>query len=231
MGCRSLILSVILVFSVQPFLQAQNLSDEKYQKSNFFSPDKEEVFFGGFTVGGNFSTVDGDSYGGYKKVGLVGGATVYVRLMPKVLANVELLYTMKGSRGVVQKTSYYTGEFFERYWLDLNYVEVPVMFHYEFTSRWHLGFGAAYARLVGTPREEIYTDQPVTIDPLTTSFNDDDINFLIGGSLQIGNGWFLTGRYQRSVKSIRQAQNIPFWQYSTRQLNDLFSLRLTYLID
>lgn len=231
MGNRWLLISCMLFFSAQVSICAQDLSDEKYQKSNFFSPDKEQIFYGGFTVGGNFSTVDGDGYGGYKKAGLVGGATVYVRLMPKLLSNVELLYTMKGSRGVVQKTSYYTGEFFERYWLDLNYVEIPVMFHYEFTSRWHLGVGAAYARLVGTPREEIYTDQPVTIDPLTTSFNDDDINFLIGGSLQIGNGWFLTGRYQRSMKSIRQAQNIPFWQYSYRQFNDLFSLRLTYLID
>lgn len=200
------------------------------EKSHFFSPDKEQIFFGGFTAGGNFTTVAGDSYGGYKKAGLVGGGVVYVRMLPKLLASVELLYTQKGSRGVAQRNSMYTGDFFERYWLDLNYVEIPLIVHYTFTPRWHIGLGASYAQLVGV-REEIYTDQPVFIDPTTTAFNQRDINFVIGGGWQIGDGWFLTGRYQRSAQSIRSAGNIPIWQNSVAQFNDLFSLRLLYLID
>jgi hypothetical protein len=56
------------------------------------------------------------------------------------------------------------------------------------------------------------------------------VNFVFHGGLQIGKGWFLTGRYQRSLNSIRNAQNIPVWQNSIKQLNDLFSLRLLYLI-
>jgi len=200
------------------------------EKSHFFSPDKEQLFFGGFTAGGNFSTVDGDSYGGYKKAGWVFGGTVYVRFLPKAMASLELLYTQKGSRGIAQKDSYYSGTFFERYWLDLNYVEIPFMLHYNFTPRWHIGIGGAYARLVKSD-EEIYTDQPVNIDPDLTTFNDADINFVIGGGWQIGDGWFLMGRYQRSTQTIRSAQNIPIWQNSFSQFNDLFSLRLLYLID
>lgn len=199
------------------------------EKSDFFSAENKEEFFGGLTLGGNFSTVDGDSYPGYKKAGLVGGGVVYARLFPKLWANIELLYTQKGSRGVVQKTSVYSGAFFERYWLDLNYVEIPVMLHYLFTPRLHVGVGGAYARLVGT-NEEIYTDQPVTIDPNTTAFNAEDINIVIGAGWQIGDGWFLMARYQRSLNSIREPQNIPVWQNSFRQFNDLFSLRLMYLI-
>lgn len=202
---------------------------QDYTKSDFFSPDKEQFFYGGLTLGGNFSTVDGDSYPGYKKAGLVGGGVVYVKLLPKLLADVELLYTQKGSRGVAQKTSVYSGAFFERYWLDLNYMEVPVLIHYVFTPRLHIGVGASYARLVGS-REEIYTDQPVTIDPATTQFNNQDINFVLGAGWQIGNGWFLMARYQRSLRTVRASQNIPYWQYSTDQFNDLFSLRLLYLI-
>ena len=226
-----LILSVAYVLCISSsWLYGQDIADARYEKSHFFSPDKEQVFFGGFTAGGNFSTVDGDSYGGYKKAGLVCGGTVYVRFLPKMLANIELLYTMKGSRGVALKYSSYTGDFFERYWLDLNYVEIPLMFHYTFTPRWHIGAGAAYSQLINS-KEEIYTDQPVKIDPATTEFNSSDINFVIGGALQIGNGWFLMGRYQRSLSSIRRPQNIPVWQNSFAQFNDLFSLRLMYLID
>lgn len=204
---------------------------DRYTKSGFFAPDKERFFHGGFTAGGNFSTVAGDSYGGYKKAGLVGGAAVYVRLLPKLMTSIEMLYTMKGSRGVAHKTSMYSGEFFERYWLDLNYVEVPLILHYNFTPRWHLGIGAAYGQLVGVPREEIYTDQPVTIDPETTQFNKSDINFVGSAGLQIGNGWFFMMRYQRSLQSIRRPENIPVWQNSIAQYNDLFSVRLLYLID
>lgn len=200
------------------------------EKSHYFSPDKEQVFYGGFTAGGNFSTVDGDSYGGYRKAGLVGGGTVYVRLLPKLLTNIELLYTMKGSRGVELKNSYYTGDFFERYWLDLNYVEIPLMLHYTFTPRLHVGAGAAYAQLIKS-KEDIYTDQPVTINPLTTEFNSTDVNYIIGAGWQIGDGWFLIARYQQSTSSIRSPQNIPVWQNSYRQINKLFSLRLMYLID
>lgn len=204
-------------------------NSEAQEKSNFFSPDKEQVFYGGLTFGGNFSTVDGDTYAGYKKAGIVGGATVYARLLPKLLGNIELLYTQKGSRGVAQKTSVYSGPFFERYWLDLNYMEVPVMLHYVFTPRLHIGVGTAYARLVGS-REDVYSDQPKKLDPELNKFNTDDVNFIIGAGWQIGDGWFLMARYQRSTRSVRQPQNMPVWQNSYQEFNDLFSLRLMYLI-
>lgn len=205
------------------------ITDVQAQKSGYFSPDKEDIFFGGLTAGANFSTVEGDSYSGYKKVGFVGGGIVYVRVIPKLLTSVELLYTQKGSRGVAQKTSYYSGDFFERYWLDLNYVEVPLLVHYEFTPRWHIGVGASYAQLINS-KEEIYTDQPVVINSETTQFNKEDFNFILHGALQIGDGWFLVARFQMSMGSIREAQNIPAWQLSGQQFNNLFSLRLTYLI-
>lgn len=219
---RSLLLMFVFVFVA--------VSSAMAQKSGFFSQEKKNIFFGGLTAGANFSTVAGDSYGGYKKVGFVGGGIVYVRVLPKLLTSVELLYSQKGSRGVKQKNSYYSGTFIEQYWLDLNYVEVPVLIHYNFTSRWHIGIGASYAQLIKSD-EEVYTDQPVVIDPDETEFNKEDINFILHGGLQIGNGWFIVARYQRSLSSIRSAANIPAWQLSGQQLNDLFSLRLTYLIN
>lgn len=199
------------------------------EKSNFFSPDKEQIFYGGFTAGANFSTVDGDNYGGYKKLGFTGGGTVYVRLFPKLLANLELLYTQKGSRGVAQKTSVYAGPFIERYWLDLNYIEVPLILSYVFHPRWHIGGGASYGQLIGS-KEDVYTDQPLTIDPALSEFKTEDINLILSGGWQIGDGWFLMLRYQRSMNTVREPQNIPYWQNSFSQFNDLFSLRLSYLI-
>lgn len=200
------------------------------QNNDFFLRDENQIFYGGVTLGGNFSTVDGDTYGGYKKAGFVGGATVYIRLLPKLLINMELLYTQKGSRGVELVASNYVGEFFEQYWLDLNYVEVPLILSYNFKPRWHIGVGGAYAQLIGNPREEIFSDQPYVIDPVATEFNKSDINFVLAGMYQVSDGWFIGGRWQRSVASIRDISNIPFWMGTPVQFNDLFSLRLIYLI-
>lgn len=216
----------ILLMLALPVLPLKGIA----QNYNFFKKkDDNKIFYAGLQAGGNFSTVDGDSYSGYKKAGIVGGATVYVRLLPKLLTNIELLYSQKGSRGVATRNSIYIGEFFEQYWLDLDYIEVPIMLHYSFTPRWHLGAGASYGRLIRS-REDIYTDQPVTIDPDNNFFQNDDINVIVGGGFHLGYGWFLLARYQRSTRSIRNANNIPFWQNSIRQYNDLFSLRLMYLI-
>lgn len=219
--------TVLMIVALMTALTAPAAAQD--EKSNYFSPDKEQFFFGGMTAGVNFSTVDGDTYGGYRKVGFVGGGTVYVRLFPKLLANIELLYSQKGSRGVAQKTSVYSGDFFERFWLDLNYIEVPFLIHYTFTPRLHVGVGGSYAQLVGSS-EEVYTDQPVTVDPDESEFNNEDFNLIVGAGWQIGKGWFLMGRYQRSMSSIRKPENIPYWQQSFAQFNDLFSLRLMYLI-
>lgn len=200
------------------------------QKSGYFTQDENQIFYGGITLGGNFSTVDGDSYGGYKKAGFVGGPTVYIRLLPSLLANIELLYSQKGSRGVFMDYSYQVGDYFERYWLDINYIEVPLIFSYNFRPRWHISLGGAYGQLVGVPREEVYSYQPYTLDPESSDFNKSDVSIVFGGMYQLSDGWFLSGRWQRSVMTIRESENIPVWQATARQYNDLFSLRLVYLI-
>lgn len=200
------------------------------QSSGFFDIDNNERrFAGGLIAGANFSTVVGDGYGGYHKVGFVGGGVVYTEPVKNTLISIELLYSQRGSRGAKQIISNYTGAFFERFWLDLNYVEVPLLVHYCFSSKWHIGIGASYAQLLNS-REEIYTDQPVTIDPDLNSFNKEDFNFIVSGGIQFGKGLFLMARYQRSLSTIRQLDHVPVWQGPNYQFNDMFSLRLMYLL-
>ena len=222
--CRHRTLAFVIICLCVSFNSRAQLTD-------IFSEDDHRTFYGGLTAGGNFSTVDGDSYGGYKKAGWVVGGTVYAKLFSDFFANIELLYTQKGSKGIAQKTSIYTGEFFEQFWLDLNYVEIPLIIHCKIPARFnmHGGIGVSYARLLNS-NEEIYTDQPIVIDQSEAKFNEEDINFVINYGLQVANRWFVNLRYQRSVSTIRDAENIPVWQASIRQYNDLFSIRLLFLI-
>ncbi|OSZ78779.1 hypothetical protein CAP35_11175 [Chitinophagaceae bacterium IBVUCB1] len=202
------------------------------QGRGYFDNTPDRKFYGGVVGGLNFSALRGDNYTGYRKAGLNVGGTVFVRLMPKLFTSIELIYTQKGCRGIRVFESYYTGTFIEKYIVNLNYFELPIMLHYQLNDKWNAGFGAAYAGLVNY-KEEVFTDQPFVFTADKYAFNNDEISFIINANMQFYKGWFLGMRYQQSLATIREQQNIPF-QFSNgsaSQLNQLFSLRLIYLID
>lgn len=202
------------------------------QGTGFFTNNPDRKFYGGVVGGFNFSAIRGDIYEGYRKAGLNAGGTVFVRLFPNLFASIELIYTQKGCRGVRVFESYYTGTMIEKYIVNLNYFELPLVLHYQVNDKWNIGAGAAYAGLVNY-KEEIYTDQPIFFTPDRNAFNNQEISFLINANMQFYKGWFVGMRYQQSLATIRRAENIPF-AFSTGtgvQLNQLFSLRLIYLID
>ncbi len=203
------------------------------QSRGFFKPDDERTFYGGATLGANFSTVNGDGYGGYRKVGLTGGGIVAIRVLPKLLTSVELLYSQKGSRGVAETNSIYSGPGFDKYYLNLNYVEIPLMVQYVMNDLFRLGVGASYAQLLNS-KEEIITAQYNVKDKPGNEFRKQDYNFILGGGVQFGSGIFLEGRYQFSLASIRDANKVPYYyQYiggQASQFNSLFTFKIMYLI-
>lgn len=212
------------------FLGILQVNLQAQSKSRGFFQNDTRPFYGGFLLGANISTVEGDTYGGYHKLGLNTGVTVYATLSPSFLANFEILYSQKGSRGVMQKTSVYSGAFFEKYYLDLNYVEAPVVLHYVMTSQLSVGLGASYSRLLNS-KEDVYTDQPISLKPEINVFRKEDYNFLLDAGFQIGDGLFFNGRYQFSLKTIRDWDKIPVgYGYGNLQFNNVFSFRLLYLI-
>lgn len=197
----------------------------------YFTNNEERKFYGGIVAGFNFSALNGDVYSGYRKVGLNVGPTVYVKLLPKLLASLDLLYTQKGCRGVRVLESNYSGQFIESYRVNLNYYEVPLVLHYLLDDKWNIGVGAAYGGLISS-KEDAYTDQPFTFNPSTTAFRTEDISYVLDASMQFYKGWFVNMRYQHSISTIRDAQNIPYYfsNGAAKQTNVMFSLRLIRLI-
>ncbi len=196
------------------------------QQGRGYFTNTEDVFFGGLVAGMNFTTVEGDGYSGYHKVGFNGGGTVYVKFASRFLTSIELLYTQKGSRGVRTYDSYYSGTFAERYFLDLNYVEVPLVFHYAATDKWLLGAGASYAQLLNS-KEEMISEVPVYIDPDIYQFRKQDIAVVANANLQFAKGLFLNLRYQHSLATIRDANKVAVG--GGTQISSVFTLRLMYL--
>ena len=191
---------------------------------------EQRVFNGGLILGANFTQVDGDSYYGYHKVGLNAGGIVCAHFSSKVGVSLELLYSQKGSRGVSVYESYAIGTYIEKYNMNLNYVEVPLMLHL-FHGRYDYEAGISYARLIKSS-ESVQSDRPVIIDPVLNRFNTTDLNYVVGLSRRMYKTLYVNARFQYSIISIRPTSRIPYgYSYSDKgQFNNLFNLRLVYYL-
>ena len=188
-----------------------------------------KVFNGGLIFGANFTQIDGDSFYGYHKVGINTGAVVYVHFTQVFGASMELVYSQKGSRGEVITESPSIGTYVEKYFMNLNYVEVPITFH-AISHKWDVEAGISYARLISS-KEWVLADQPVVIDPVANRFNTSDIDYIFGLSRQVYKKLYANARFQYSITSIRPADRIPVgYGYGAQgQFNNMFNLRLMYL--
>lgn len=197
------------------------------QQADFFE-STDRVFYGGIVGGANASGILGDAYSGYHKVGLSGGLTAYVRFSKSFSASLELGYTQKGSRGVRVYESVYVGTAIEKYYADLNYMEVPLVLHYTLYPRIQLGAGASYAQLINS-KEDLIIDQPIFINQNLYPYSKTDVCYILSGTYQLYNSFLFNVRYQRSVVPIRNANLIPTGYIAGDQVNSLFSFRFIYL--
>ena len=208
--------------------------DVQAQYTPFFMTgdgEPKHTFYGGIAVGANFSQVDGDGFSGYHKVGLNIGPLVYARITDFVSASLEIIYTQKGSKERdFQETS--SGvPYLNAYDLKLNYIEVPVLAHLSL-RRFQYGAGLAYGFLLSS-REEATTVNPVNLYPDLYSFRKTDLSGLGEVGYEFYKGTFIQMRYSYSLATIRDADRIPEGYGGgrfSRQLNNMFSLRLVYLV-
>lgn len=192
--------------------------------------ESDKVFEGGLIVGANFTQVDGDSYYGYHKVGLNAGGIVCAHLGKHIGISMELLYSQKGSRGVSVYESPAIGAYIEKYNMNLNYVEVPVMLQL-FDRRNRYELGASFGYLVKAS-EWVLSDRPVVIDPEINRFEKTDLNYVFGVSRRLYKTLYADARFQYSIVSIRPSERIPYpYSYgSNGQFNNLLNLRLIYYL-
>ncbi|MBS1782461.1 MAG: PorT family protein [Bacteroidetes bacterium] len=200
---------------------------------SLFAKAQEEVqpvsiFSGGITVGGNVSQLIGDAYSGFHKLGWNVGPVVDVRLYSVLHGNMEFLYSQRGCRGVRQINSQYVGAMFEKYYVDLNYFEVPIQLIVQYKPKWNVGAGISYSRLIKS-KEDLYSDQPYNLDSSLFAFQNEDWAFLVGGSYQFFKNWSVNLRYQQSFRPIRNWYQVPVGLGSGNQFNSWFTLKLIYL--
>lgn len=197
-------------------------------QSNYYE-EEPKVFEGGLILGAVFSQIDGDTYFGYHKVGVNFGGRVYAHFTPVFGASLEIQYAQKGSRGEAVLESPTIGTYVTKYYMNVNYVELPLTLH-AILHTIDLEGGVSYARLVRS-KEWILADKPVVIDPEKARFNTDEIGYVFGIGRRVYKGLHANLRFQYSMMSIRPPERIPTNQGygNIGQFSNLFNFRLIYL--
>jgi len=193
-----------------------------------FSDEDQKTFHGGIDLGANISEVIGDAYHGFHKIGWYVGPMVAAKYK-QFGGSIGMYYSQKGSRGVREVYSNYVGQVFEKYYLDLNYVEVPIQVLFFPDKRMFFGAGVSYSRLLKS-REEAQSDIAYYFDPELYPFRRQDWCWLISGKYQFWSGWFLGARFSKSLQPVRTWDHVHPQFGSGHQTNMYFTFSVSYLV-
>lgn len=178
----------------------------------------QQRFKAGIKLGLSTSQVAGDTYSGFHKAGLVGGAFVTARLKENWTSQFEIIYIQKGSRHNFNTDK---GDL-TFYFLQLDYIEVPILFQFH-QKKFSFEFGPGISYLL---KEKEYNE----VMDLTgyRPFNKEEITLNIGINYIFYKNLCINWRYSNSVTSIRShASGASTW-YNPGQLNNVLAFSLTY---
>lgn len=201
-------------------------------KSSFLDRENGKRFFGGLALGLNASQVDGDGFSGFHSAGLNAGGLVYWFFTKDIAASMEFLFSQKGSHGVRESYSPYGGAYYAKYKMRLNYIEVPLVFHYLFQEKYMIGFGGSFNALLSSKESMEDAGYYAPINPDDYPFNN--FTFDIVGSISrvLGENFIVEARYQYGLTPLRNWQNVaPFvpGMGVSNQFNNMIAFRLIYL--
>ncbi|MFM7218545.1 MAG: porin family protein [Bacteroidota bacterium] len=182
------------------------------------TPADAQSFSAGLRAGMTATQVDGDTYEGFDKAGLLGGIFVERSLSERFSLRMELDYIQKGSRKPLDKddNSYYR--------MRVNYLEVPFVARYRAGKKITLQGGPAFGVLVFS-QEDDQTGVLIYSPPFRKYEYSISAGLLYDLSEKVG----VDVRYGFSVVPIR-----PFDFYATfvywdkGQFNSVIQLSLQY---
>lgn len=199
----------------------------------FISPlsSFSQRILGGLSAGINLSQVDGDEIYGFHKIGFNGGPSVIIPFgkNKKWSATLELLFSQKGSHQRVGPDDT-IGQPKPYYQLNLDYVEIPVIFHFTDKKIIAGGLGISYGQLVSV--KEVEHGARIDSTTLSGPYKINDISVLADVRFRLWKRLWIDARYTYSVFKIRTRHfRNDFQQWDRNQYNNLISIRFTYIFN
>jgi Outer membrane protein beta-barrel domain len=183
-------------------------------------------FEGGLIGGFNASQVDGDTYRGFYKPGILAGAYVRTDLAPAIFSGMEIKYSQKGSRSKYDPKN----PDMHKYIMRLGYVEVPVFLGFRASNRSSVVGGISTGYLVQAQERDENGPFPKQDQH---PFNNIDVQPFLGFQFDMLDKVRLDLRIAYSVLPIRgqPGQNATTYYWLNNQFNDVISLAIYYSLN
>lgn len=184
---------------------------------------KAQRFDGGVFAGLNASQVDGDSYQGFNKPGLVAGVYVETDVAPAVFMAMEIKYAEKGSRKKV------TMKDPNKYLMRLAYIDVPVYLGFRTNERGAVVAGLSAGYLMDSKESNNYGELPPED---RHAFNTLDLQGFVGFQFELTDEIKADLRFAYSIIPIRgePGDNPDNYYWDRNQFNNVISLAAYYQI-
>jgi hypothetical protein len=177
----------------------------------------QTVFKGGLSLGIVASQISGDQLSGFNKAGIFGGAYVNFSFRERSALQFEMNYIQKGSaRNPTVNNPV-------KYRLNLQYIEVPILYHWMFNKRFVLELGPTVAFLMKSTEKD---ERGIMLG--TRPFNWYEVGVLGGIQFNISNNFRAGFRGQNSILPVRNHAGNVTYRLNRGQYNSLLLLNLTY---
>lgn len=187
-----------------------------------------QVIKGSLIGGFNLAQVDGDEVYGFKRPGFNVGVGAIVPINDQWSYSIETNFDQKGSYERWAPEYNDTIDFY--YKLRLNYVQIPMMVHYEDRQTITVGTGFSYGRLV-TAKEWEY-GQP-TATNLSGPYSKNDFAWIVGLRFRLSGRLKFDFRYSYSIAPIRTRHYVTTagQEWDRKQYNNVLTFRVIYVFN
>jgi hypothetical protein len=183
-----------------------------------------QAFEGGVLAGLNASQVDGDSFSGYKKPGIVAGGYVLTNFSRRVFGGMEIKFAQKGSR---KNPNFKTGDQV-KYIMRLNYIDLPVYLGIRTSEKTSMLAGLSAGYLMSGTEYDNYGKFPPEDEH---AFNELDIQGFIGFRFHMARRWAVDLRGAYSLLPIREKPGDALNYWLDSQFSNLLSTTILYRLD
>lgn len=178
-------------------------------------------FNGGVLGGINATQVFGDNYSGPNKAGLYLGVYVNRYFSKRSSIQLELDYIQKGSR---KNPDGSTGDY-DTYILRLDYIELPVLYKYDFAEKGTLETGLSLGVLVNS-----YEESNGSTEVSGDDFSAVDFSFNLGFYYTLVKNLRINLRLSNSILPIRPHASGQTYRWNQGQYNQGIAFILHYTI-
>lgn len=186
-----------------------------------------QIILGALSAGINLTQVDGDEVYGFHKVGFNGGPQAIVPFAKNWSVSIETLFSQRGS---YQKPQFDDSLSYE-YKLNLTYVEVPLLIHFEDKKILNAGLGVSWSRLVGVKEWE--HGRRVESTTMQGPYSRNDFSIVADVRIPIYKRLKINARYSYTFISIRNRTYTDGSgsTWNRKQFNNVITIRLAYIFN